>query len=157
MRIGLDVRMYGRSGIGAYVAQLVARLPKYLPKSELVLFGDRSIPLPAKGKRRVKFVRVRAPIYSLAEQIRLPLAASGRGLSIFHCPHYNAPLAIGEHHPVAQPQFPDGIPDVGISPILHPNEHQSQTTIWQCRKGTDQPHEILMRLEISLMKNISST
>jgi len=133
--------MYGRSGIGAYVAQLVARLPKYLPSSELILFGDRSIPSPPnslspsggegrvrgrevvcgsapadRGRERgMKFVRVCAPIYSLAEQIRMPLAVAGRGLSVFHCPHYNAPLAVGAPliitvHDLIHLLFPEYLP-----------------------------------------------
>jgi glycosyltransferase involved in cell wall biosynthesis len=78
--------MLGKTGIGAYVAQAIPRLPKYLPGAEFTAFGGR-IP----GFRTVP---VGAGIYSLAEQVVLPFKAAGRGLDIFFSPHYNAPLAM---------------------------------------------------------------
>jgi glycosyltransferase involved in cell wall biosynthesis len=77
--------MLGKSGIGAYVGQVVPRLPKYLPRAEFVAFGGR---IPG-----FTTVPVRAGIYSLAEQVELPVAAAGLDLDVFFAPHYNAPLA----------------------------------------------------------------
>jgi len=77
--------MLGKSGIGAYVGQAIPRLPKFMPRAEFVAFGGR---IPG-----FKTVPIRAGIYSLAEQIELPVAAAGLDLDVFFAPHYNAPLA----------------------------------------------------------------
>lgn len=110
LRIGLDIRMRGRSGIGEYVSQLVSRLPKFLPGGQLVLFGVRG-----RAKVTGNVVPVRSPIYSMAEQVSLPLAAAGKGLSVFHAPHYNAPLAMSTPlvvtiHDLIHLLFPEYLP-----------------------------------------------
>jgi len=65
--------MAGSSGIGTYVSALLDRFA-HLPELEV---------LP---------VRSRSGIYSVREQLSLPVKA--RGADLFHAPHYNAPLAV---------------------------------------------------------------
>jgi len=84
--------MYGgRSGIGEYLAQMMARLPKHLPRASWTVFGDppRSV-LPPNSR----LVRVRSRIYSVSEQVSIPVAALGKDLSVYFSPHYNAPLLV---------------------------------------------------------------
>ena len=90
MEIGVDFRMGGHSGIGRYLTELYARLPKYLPGAAFTYFGHSPRPWPAYSCT----VPVRARIYGLREQLELPAAAGGRNLSLFHAPHWNAPLAV---------------------------------------------------------------
>ena len=84
LRVGVDVRMLGKTGIGVYLAEVLRRLPRHLPGAEFVAFGGR---VPG-----CETVPVAARVYSLAEQIDLPLAAASRDLDVFWSPHYNAPL-----------------------------------------------------------------
>jgi len=73
LRVAFDVRMAGSSGIGTYVDALVEQFSR-----------DDSIDL--------RPVRSRARIYSLREQLTVPLR--GLGADVFHAPQYNAPLAV---------------------------------------------------------------
>ena len=78
------------SGETSAVAELYARLPRHLPGSEFPCCGGAAGTRPA-GWRSVP---VASPIYGWREQLELPAAAGGRDLSIFHSPHWNAPLAV---------------------------------------------------------------
>ena len=90
LKIGVDFRMEGHSGIGRYLTELYARLPKHLPGAEFAFFGHGPRTLP----RNSRVVPVKSPIYGWREQMELPAAAGGRGFSLFHAPHWNAPLAV---------------------------------------------------------------
>jgi len=103
--------MRHHSGIGRYVTELYARLPKHLPRAEFVMFGEP----PRPGPGRFSFTRVWSPIYGLREQVELPLRAAGRGLRLFHSPHYNAPLAVTAPlvvtvHDLIHIMFPEYLP-----------------------------------------------
>lgn len=89
-RIGVDFRMGGHSGIGRYLTELYKRLPKHMPGAEFTFFGQAPHPMPARSHA----VAVHAPVYGLREQLELPASAAGRELSLFHAPHWNAPLAV---------------------------------------------------------------
>jgi glycosyltransferase involved in cell wall biosynthesis len=89
-QIGVDFRMGGHSGIGRYLTELYARLPRHLAGAEFTFFGHAPRPAP----RNSRVVPVRSPIYGWREQLELPAAAGGNSLSLFHAPHWNAPLAV---------------------------------------------------------------
>jgi len=90
LKFGVDFRMGGHSGIGRYLTELYARVPKFLPGAEITYFGHA--PRPATPRSHT--VPVRAPIYGWREQLEIPATAGGRNLSLFHAPHWNAPLAV---------------------------------------------------------------
>lgn len=87
MKVGIDARMINYSGIGRYIRSLLNEYSKMPGAGELFIFGD------LKELAKYKHFKVKkstAPIYSIGEQISLPLRI--RKLPIFHSPHYNAPL-----------------------------------------------------------------
>lgn len=107
MRIGVDLRMLGRSGIGEYVAQVAPRLRALQPDWTWYAFGPR---LPG-----FRHVPVSAGIYSLAEQIALPAAIRAHRLDLFFSPHYNAPLVgrcplVVTVHDLIHLKFPEHLP-----------------------------------------------
>lgn len=111
MKIGVDFRMGGHSGIGRYLTELYARLPKFLPGAEFVFFGHA----PHSAPRRSLAVPAHAAIYGIREQMELPARAAGRDLSIFHSPHWNAPLAVPAPlavtvHDIIHVLFPEYLP-----------------------------------------------
>ncbi len=93
MRIGIDARMAGETGIGRYVTRLVAELAALDPAHEFVLFTRPSSAgrLEAPGWRQVP-ADVRW--YTLAEQVRMPGIVRAAKLDLFHAPHWNVPLAL---------------------------------------------------------------
>jgi glycosyltransferase involved in cell wall biosynthesis len=93
MRVGIDVRKLGDGGIGEYIRETLTALRVLRPDLEIVAFGaaDGRALLPLDD---VEWVTSAAGKYSLAEHVALPLAARGRGLDLFHAPHYVLPLGL---------------------------------------------------------------
>lgn len=94
MRIGIDARLYGleHAGLGRYVMKLVDEVLKQDRKNDYVLFLKPSYVEKFKNKKRVKVVTTNIPIYSLAEQVVLPVVFGREKLDLLHVPHFNAPL-----------------------------------------------------------------
>lgn len=94
MRIGIDARLYGleHAGLGRYVMKLVQKVIETDRKNQYILFITSKHAEEFKGKKRVKTVICNIPIYSLAEQIALPVIFSQQKLDLLHIPHFNAPL-----------------------------------------------------------------
>lgn len=85
-RICIDARMLFSSGIGTYLQNL---LPYFDNHYRLFLLGNESeisrIPL-----KNAEIIPVSASIYSIKEQLEIPLKAPATDL--FWSPHYNTPL-----------------------------------------------------------------
>ena len=78
-----------RSGIGRYILTLLQDLKSHLPDTLLTCITmSPHAPIIAPLCDRV--LEMNCGIYSLAEQMRLPFAASGA--TVFCAPHYNIPL-----------------------------------------------------------------
>ena len=92
MKIAIDARKLHDFGIGTYIRNLVHELTQLDPSSEYVLFtrpGDLAEVAATGGN--VRGIAESAPPYSLAEQLRLPLAARRVRADLFHAPHYVLP------------------------------------------------------------------
>ncbi|KKR43046.1 MAG: hypothetical protein UW68_C0051G0003 [Candidatus Collierbacteria bacterium GW2011_GWB1_44_6] len=94
MRIGIDARMYGleHAGVGRYVMKLVETVLKFDKKNEYVLFLRKNHVADFKNRKKVKVVETNVSIYSLPEQLLLPIIFSREKLDLLHLPHFNAPL-----------------------------------------------------------------
>ena len=94
MRIGIDARMYGleHAGVGRYVMKLVETVLKFDKKNEYVLFLRKNHVADFKNRKKVKVVETNVSIYSLPEQLLLPIIFSREKLDLLHIPHFNAPL-----------------------------------------------------------------
>jgi glycosyltransferase involved in cell wall biosynthesis len=95
MKIGIDARMYSSAftGIGRYVAELIAGLAQQDEQNEYVLFmrpeQAANFRLPA---RNFRVVAVTASHYSLAEQTSFLAALWRERLDLMHFTHFNTPL-----------------------------------------------------------------
>lgn len=82
--------MHAHPGIGRYIRELVTRLPPMDSSDELIFMAGKDFfsrfPSISGHKRRV----LGSGIYSLSEQLELPVRA--RGLKLLHVPHFNIPL-----------------------------------------------------------------
>ena len=92
MRIGIDARKLHDFGIGTYIRNLLRQLARLDRQTEFVVLcrpedvtalaslGDNFRPVPETARN-----------YSVAEQIRIPLALRREGVTLFHAPHYVLP------------------------------------------------------------------
>ncbi len=93
MRIGIDARMLGESGIGRYIQRLICELEKSAGDDEFFIFMH-SRSWDAYEPVSPRFHKIRAPYrwYSLAEQIMFPLRIARYRLDCMHFTHFNVPL-----------------------------------------------------------------
>jgi len=92
VKIGIDARKLHDFGIGTYIRNLLRQLARLDKDSEFVVLcqpGDREAiatlganfrPLPETARN-----------YSIAEQVRVPLALKRERVTLFHAPHYVLP------------------------------------------------------------------
>lgn len=91
MRIGIDARLAGETGLGRYVTRLITELAALGAPESFVLFtqpgregrfaftGWPCVPTPARW-------------YTAREQLVLPGLIRRSGVTLFHAPHWNVPL-----------------------------------------------------------------
>lgn len=92
MRIGIDARFYGQSGVGRYLRNLIVNLRKIDKKNEYFIF------LLAKDYKNFQetnnFKKVLADFkwYGFAEQFKYPGLLKKIKLDLMHFPHFNVPI-----------------------------------------------------------------
>ena len=79
--------MINHSGIGTNIKNMI---PNLVENYKLTLLGNSEVLNSFPWSRETKIVEMRSPIYSVKEQIELPLKIPG--CSLFVSPHYNIPL-----------------------------------------------------------------
>jgi glycosyltransferase involved in cell wall biosynthesis len=92
VRIGIDARKLHDFGIGTYIRNLLKQLACLDRDTEYVIIcrpDDRDA-LDGLG-RNFRPVVETAGRYSLAEQVKIPLALRREGVTLFHAPHYVLP------------------------------------------------------------------
>ena len=96
MRIAIDARLYGTekaTGIGQYIKQLTDHLFKIDDQNDYVLFMlEPEFSRFVIPNERVQKVKVTAPWYSYAEQIKLPFELAREKFDLIHYPHFNSPI-----------------------------------------------------------------
>ncbi len=93
MRIGIDARMLRYSGIGKYIRNLIENLAGIDRKNQYILFcKEADLGVCKINQENFHFQVVRAPLFSLREQLSLPFMIKKNRLDIFHTPHFNLPL-----------------------------------------------------------------
>jgi glycosyltransferase involved in cell wall biosynthesis len=95
VRIAIDARKYRDFGIGTYIRNLVRQLARLDRATEYVLLckPQDCADLAALGPNFRAVVET-APPYSVAEQIRIPIALRRERADLFHAPHYVLPPLI---------------------------------------------------------------
>jgi len=92
MRIGIDARKLHDFGIGTYIRNLLRQLARQDRTSEFVIFcrPEDCETLASLGENFRPVVEI-SPNYSIAEQVRIPLAIKREGITLYHAPHYVLP------------------------------------------------------------------
>jgi glycosyltransferase involved in cell wall biosynthesis len=92
VRIGIDARKLHDFGIGTYIRNLLRHLSRMDRETEFVLLcrpQDREA-LAALGPN-FRAVPEAAGNYTVAEQLKIPIALRREGVTLFHAPHYVLP------------------------------------------------------------------
>jgi glycosyltransferase involved in cell wall biosynthesis len=92
VRIGIDARKLHDFGIGTYIRNVLRQLARLDRQTEFVLLcrpEDRET-LASLGEN-FRAVPETAGNYTVAEQVRVPLALRREGVTLFHAPHYVLP------------------------------------------------------------------
>jgi len=95
MRIGKDARMLGPQrygGIGRYLHNLLEHLLSQQGAEYTLLGRENFNDFSCNGYQTVP---LDVPIYSLREQVQLPMKLKGQNVDLLHSPHYNIPLGVG--------------------------------------------------------------
>ncbi|MBI5465090.1 hypothetical protein HY946_00575 [Candidatus Gottesmanbacteria bacterium] len=92
MRIGIDARLWGQTGVGRYLEELVANLAKIDHEDRYTLFLRKShqdLPLPGSTweKRPADICW-----HSLKEQILMPFILWREHLDLVHFPYFSVPI-----------------------------------------------------------------
>ncbi|RJQ27327.1 glycosyltransferase family 1 protein, partial [Candidatus Parcubacteria bacterium] len=116
MKIVIDARFWGESGIGRYIRNLVGELGKIDKNNEYVLLllkKDLNIKLP------LNFKKIEADFrwYSFKEQLLLPKILKKNKPDLVHFPHFNVPI------------FYNGKYVVTIHDLIHQHFQSRDTTI----------------------------
>ncbi len=92
MRIGIDVRKLHDFGIGTYIRNLLRHLARLDRETEYVLLArpEDCAALRCLGEN-FRTVPESAGNYSVAEQLKIPLALRRERVDLFHAPHYVLP------------------------------------------------------------------
>jgi glycosyltransferase involved in cell wall biosynthesis len=95
VRIGIDARKLHDFGIGTYIRNLLRHLARLDRRTEFVVLC-RPADLETVNSLGENFRAVRETVanYSIAEQIKIPLALKREGVTLFHAPHYVLPLLV---------------------------------------------------------------
>jgi len=95
VRIGIDARKLHDFGIGTYIRNLLRHLAQLDGQTEyVVLCRAADCEAVAANGPNFRAVVETAPNYSLAEQVRVPLAVRREGVTLFHAPHYVLPRLV---------------------------------------------------------------
>jgi len=92
VRIGIDARKLHDFGIGTYIRNLLRHLARLDHDTEFVLLArpeDRQ-QLASLGEN-FRAIAETAGNYSVAEQLKIPVALKREGVQLFHAPHYVLP------------------------------------------------------------------
>jgi glycosyltransferase involved in cell wall biosynthesis len=92
VRIGIDARKLHDFGIGTYIRNLLKQLARLDRDTEFVVLcrSDDASALASLGEN-FRPVAERAGNYSLAEQVKIPIALRRERVDLFHAPHYVLP------------------------------------------------------------------
>jgi hypothetical protein len=93
MRIGIDARILGNTGVGRYLQQILIHLARIDKQNEYLVFVNKDNPRVVT-QENVKWIplKISVPIYSLREQYWLPIEIRKWPLDLIHFGNFDMPL-----------------------------------------------------------------
>lgn len=113
MIIGIDARMFHHTGIGRYIKNLLRHM-EHLEESKRYEFlvVDRNL----TAKEEFRQIKLNCKVFSLVEQLELPMKIAKANLDLLHSPQFNIPLMsravqVTTIHDCAYDRFPEEFPN----------------------------------------------
>lgn len=93
MKIGIDARLWGQSGLGRYTKNLILELQKIDDQNDYIIFVTKKVSdsYHPSNPRFKKWI-LDTPIYSLSEQFTILPDLYRAKLDLYHVPHFNVPF-----------------------------------------------------------------
>jgi glycosyltransferase involved in cell wall biosynthesis len=117
MRIAIDARKLRDFGIGTYIRNILIELSRLDRETEyVVLCRPDDVDSGDVLGRNFRMVPETAPTYSIAEQVKIPLALAREGVRMVHEPHYVLPplvqcRSVVTIHDCIHLMFPEYLPN----------------------------------------------
>lgn len=92
MKIGIDARLWGETGLGRYVRNIIKELTKLDTHNQYVIFMLKRDAETFQPPTNFRIVVTDIKWHSFTEQLILPLIFLKENLDILHVPHFNAPI-----------------------------------------------------------------
>ncbi|OGE32000.1 hypothetical protein A2631_02685 [Candidatus Daviesbacteria bacterium RIFCSPHIGHO2_01_FULL_44_29] len=92
MNIGIDARLFGESGIGRYIRNLINELKKIDKQNSYFVFLLARDFEKFDQSENFKKIKADIPWYGFAEQIKLPYLIGKYKIDLMHFPHFNVPI-----------------------------------------------------------------
>lgn len=93
MRIGIDARLWGESGVGRYIRNLVWELSKIDRVNQYILFlRDENEVGPRKLPENWQSRKVDIRWHTVEEQLRFPAILNRENLDLVHFPYFSVPI-----------------------------------------------------------------
>ena len=92
MKIAVDARMYGESGIGRYIRNLIFNLQKIDTENQYFILHLKSDYQWISYRDNFKKILADFKWYGVSEQIKLPGLLKALKVDLVHFPHFNVPL-----------------------------------------------------------------
>jgi glycosyltransferase involved in cell wall biosynthesis len=159
VRIGIDARKLRDFGIGTYIRNLLKQLARIDQATEYVLLcRPTDVAIVNELGLNFRAVAEAARPYSVAEQVRIPLALRRENVDLFHAPHYVLPplthcKSVVTIHDVIHLLFPQYLP----GRLAHA---YARASMWAAAKRSDRiltvsetsKHDILRRFKVPAEK-----
>ena len=95
--ISIDLRMIEHTGIGTYIQSLINPIIKNIKNVNFFLLINKNIDytvyLESISLKNITFITINSPIYSLLEQIEIPIKLPAN-IDLYWSPHYNIPILL---------------------------------------------------------------
>jgi glycosyltransferase involved in cell wall biosynthesis len=94
LKIAIDARKLGRSGIGIYLKNIIKELSKLDAFNQYLLLINKGVDLDMVGDlpKNFELLNIKSKIFSIFEHIELPVVFKRRGIDLFHSPHFFLPF-----------------------------------------------------------------
>lgn len=91
MKIGIDARLIGQTGVGRYIKNLVFNLAEIDKKNNYILFV-RSQDKKVFKSLKFKIIETDIRWHSISEQIKFPKILKNENLDLVHFPYFSVPV-----------------------------------------------------------------
>ncbi len=93
MKIGIDARLYGETGVGRYIANIVSELQRIDHENDYTVYiGSREAPFCPITNQKFRVRIVDVPWHTIREQFLMPYYYMQDQIDLVHVPYFTIPI-----------------------------------------------------------------